>query len=118
MYERHEFGKIGEALATRFLQEKGYEIIRRNFMCRQGEIDIIAKDKNEFVFVEVKTRQNLKYGSPSEAVNEKKRNHIWKAAQYYIYINNLDNEFIRFDVIEIYKPNNEFLIKHIKRFIG
>ena len=58
MYLRHEIGKLGEDLAIKYLKEKGYEIIERNFRCKQGEIDIIAKAKEEYVFIEVKTRTN------------------------------------------------------------
>lgn len=115
MYIRHEVGKEGEDYATEYLQKHGYEIIKRNFECRQGEIDIIAKDKQEYVFVEVKTRQNLHYGMPSEAVTKQKQNHIWKVAQYYLYINKLENVFVRFDVIEVYKKKDNFYINHIKQ---
>lgn len=59
MYERHETGKIGEEIAVAYLKQNGYQIIERNFECRQGEIDIIAKDKNDLVFVEVKTRSSI-----------------------------------------------------------
>ena len=57
--QRQELGKEGEDFAADYLQKQGYEIIDRNFECKQGEIDIIAKDKNEYVFIEVKTRQNF-----------------------------------------------------------
>ena len=61
MYIRHETGKIGEDLATKYLENLGYTIVERNFVAKQGEIDIIAKDKQELVFVEVKTRTNTLY---------------------------------------------------------
>ena len=115
MYERHELGKDGEEQATDYLKNKGYEIIERNYECRQGEIDIIAKDKEEYVFIEVKTRQNLHYGMPAEAVTPVKEKHIWNATKYYIYSHKLENKFIRFDVIEVYKRKNQFYINHIKQ---
>ena len=115
MYERHELGKDGEEQATDYLKNKGYEIIERNYECRQGEIDIIAKDKEEYVFIEVKTRQNLHYGMPAEAVTPVKEKHIWNASKYYIYSHKLENKFIRFDVIEVYKRKNQFYINHIKQ---
>ena len=115
MYERHELGKDGEEQATDYLKNKGYEIIERNYECRQGEIDIIAKDKEEYVFIEVKTRQNLHYGMPAEAVTSVKEKHIWNASKYYIYSHKLENKFIRFDVIEVYKIKNQFYINHIKQ---
>lgn len=115
MYERHELGKQGEEQATNYLKQKGYRIIQTNFECKQGEIDIIAKDKGEYVFIEVKTRKNYYYGQPAEAVTKWKQKHIWNATKYYIYIHKLENAYIRFDVIEIYKKNNQFTINHIKQ---
>ena len=83
--------------------------------CKQGEIDIIAKDKNEYVFIEVKTRQNFHYGMPCEAVDERKQKHIWNATRYYIYSHKLEDQYIRIDVIEIYKRKNRFYLHHIKQ---
>ena len=117
MYERHEIGKEGEDCATKYLQEKGYQIIQRNFECRQGEIDIIAKDKEEYIFIEVKTRQNLHYGMPSEAVTKKKQKHIWKATKYYLYSHKLEDKYVRFDVIEVYKKEGKFYTNHIKQIL-
>ena len=65
MFRNKEIGKLGEEIATQYLRNKGYKILDRNFMCRQGEIDIVAHTKKELVFVEVKTRTNLSYGRPS-----------------------------------------------------
>ena len=103
MYIKKEIGKIGEDLATSYLIKEKYKIIQRNFICRQGEIDIIAHDtiKKELVFIEVKTRTNNKYGNPSESVNESKQKHIYKSAEYFVYKNRLEKMQIRFDIIEI-----------------
>ena len=78
-------GNIGEELSSKYLENIGYKIIERNFRCKQGEIDIIAKDGEEYVFVEVKTRSNLCFGKPREAVDEYKKNHICKTVKYYIF---------------------------------
>ncbi len=115
MYERHIVGKEGEDEAAKYLERQGYEIIQRNFECRQGEIDIIAKDNDEYVFIEVKTRQNFHYGMPCEEVNEQKQKHIWKATRYYLYSHKLEDSFIRFDVIEVYKRKDKFYVHHIKQ---
>ncbi len=115
MYIRHELGKNGEEAATEYLEKQGYEIIQRNFECRQGEIDIIAKDNEEYVFIEVKTRQTTKYGKPCEAVNERKQKHIWNATKYYLYLHKIENKPVRFDVIEVYKKKEKFYINHIKQ---
>lgn len=117
MYKRHIIGKVGENLAVKYLEQIGYKVIERNFECRQGEIDIIALDKNEIIFIEVKTRTNIKFGSPIEAVNETKQKHLLKAVEYYLYSRNLENEFVRIDVIEMYLYNHKYKINHIKQII-
>ena len=93
MYIKQRIGIIGEEIASNYLKSINYEILDRNFNCKQGEIDIIAKDKEEYVFVEVKTRTNKEYGEPVDAVNEIKKKHLQKAIEYYIYINKLENEY-------------------------
>ena len=86
MNSNRKIGKIGEDKACDFLTRKGYRIIDRNFSCKQGEIDIVAISKlNELVFVEVKTRRNLKYGTPCEAVTYNKTKHIVTSSKVYIY---------------------------------
>lgn len=117
MYERHETGKIGEDIATKYLEQIGYEIIQRNFECKIGEIDIIAKDKDEIVFVEVKTRASALYGFPKEAVDQTKKKHIYRTAEFYIYVKHLENYPVRIDVIEIYKKQGKFKLHHIKNAI-
>ena len=117
MYLRHEIGKIGEELAVKYLESIGYTIIERNFVARQGEIDIIARDKEELVFIEVKTRTNTLYGKPVEAVNEPKQKHLISTAKYYLYSKHLENEFVRLDVIEVYLRENSYKINHIKQSI-
>lgn len=117
MYYKQKIGKEGENIAVEYLKKIGYNILERNFQCRQGEIDIIALDKREYVFIEVKTRTNNNYGKPIDAVDKNKIKHLKKSIIYYIYINKLENEFIRIDVIEIIKKNEKFYINHIKQII-
>lgn len=117
MYERHITGKEGEDIATEFLQKNGYKILDRNFCAKQGEIDIIAKEKEEYVFIEVKTRKNKDYGEPIDAIDKNKIKHLKKAISYYLYINKLENKFIRIDVIEIKYIKNKIYINHIKQAI-
>ena len=78
------FGQIGENAAADVLRAKGYRILKQNYRCRYGEIDIIAERDGDVSFVEVKTRQSLKFGWPSEAVNEEKIKHIKRAARCYL----------------------------------
>ena len=120
MYLRHKVGMLGEDLAVKYLESIGYNVIERNFESRQGEIDIIAidKNKNELVFIEVKTRISLQYGKPVEAVNELKQKHLLKTIEYYLYSRHLENEFVRIDVIEVYIINKKYKINHIKQIVG
>lgn len=116
MYQKHKVGKIGEELAEKYIINKGYQIIEKNFSCKQGEIDIIAQDKDEIVIIEVKTRTQTKYGTPSESVNNQKQNHILRVAEYYIHFKNLQNRYIRIDVIEVYFYKlGKCKINHIKQ---
>lgn len=118
MYFRQEIGKWGENLACKYLEDNNYKVINKNFLCKQGEIDIISKDmiKKELVFIEVKTRSNLKYGNPADSVNKKKQKHMKRAIKYYIYKNNIRNIPIRIDVIEVYIQQS-YKINHIKQII-
>jgi len=117
MYERHILGKNGEEAAEEYLKKKGYNIIERNFRSKVGEIDIIALDENYIVFIEIKTRSNVEYGLPSEAVTERKIKHIYRTAQYFLYSRNLENENARIDVIEVYNKNNQYHINHLKQVV-
>lgn len=117
MNKDHELGKIGEDIAANYLTRLGYKIIERNFECRQGEIDIIALHKKELVFIEVKTRTNTFYGEASEAVNKFKRKHLLNSIKYYIYKRNLEDEYIRIDIIEVYINGDNIKINHIKQAI-
>lgn len=93
-------GKEGEELAIKYLLNKGYRIVERNFRTPFGEIDIIAKDKEHIVVVEVKTRHSTTFGEPQLAVNSRKQEKLKKLALYYL--SKLKKEHpLRFDVIVI-----------------
>lgn len=117
MYNKQKIGKFGEDVATRYLIQKDYKILEKNFRCKKGEIDIIAKDNNNLVFIEVKTRSNLNYGTPAEAVNSSKIQHILNTAKVYLKIKNIKSAFIRFDVIEVYVQKNRCRVNQIKQII-
>ena len=103
MDNKRQTGKNYEDLAIKFLQDKGYFIIEKNFQVRQAEIDIIARDGSTIVFVEVKYRSSASSGHPLEAVTISKQRKICKAALFYMNKNKIspDNTSIRFDVIGI-----------------
>lgn len=117
MFFKQEIGKEGENLASTYLEKREYKIIERNFTCKQGEIDIIALDKKELVFIEVKTRTNLNYGLPKEAVDYVKKKHLRKAIEYYLYKNSIKDMYIRIDVIEVYMYKNKYKVNHIKQIM-
>src|ERR1700680_3827737 len=81
---RFSEGTMGEAAAARYLTERGYHVLERNFRCRGGEIDLIALDGGTLVFIEVKLRRTLARGSPLEAVTPLKQARVRKAAQQYL----------------------------------
>ncbi len=101
MENKKRKGDIGEHIATDYLTHKKYIILENNYRIPSGEIDIIAKDGEYIVFVEVKLRYNLNNGYPREAVHRPKQKSIIRVAQYYIQEKQLFHHDFRFDVIEI-----------------
>ena len=104
---KQEIGRQGEQLAAKFLQARGLVVLEFNFYTRYGEIDLIAKDKEEYVFVEVKTRKSKKYGEPQESVNRAKQRNLIRTAQMYLKKHNLEEVDWRIDVIAIYLQNDK-----------
>ncbi len=105
-------GKTGEELAISFLKEKGYEILFANLRFEKVEVDIIAKDKNQIVFVEVKTRSSAMV-EPEKAVNKSKQKNLQRAAEIFLEERQLKNE-LRFDIIAIVKQKNNTDIEHFE----
>lgn len=113
--ENASFGSRGEELAATFLLKSGLNIIEQNFRCKGGEVDIVAKDGDTLVFVEVKTRKTLNYGVPQLAVTPFKQRQISKAALTWLARNRKMNHSARFDVIAILmEGDSRFSIEHIK----
>ncbi len=106
-------GNFGEDLARVFLVKKGYKILEIQYLTPMGEIDIIAKDKDTIVFVEVKYRKSTKNGMPLESITKAKQQKIIKTAYYYITKNKIKGN-MRFDAIGIL--NEE--ITHIENAFG
>lgn len=107
------YGTRGEIIASNYLKGKGYKIIAMNHKNKLGEIDIIAKDKEYLVFIEVKTRYSRKFGDPLEAVDERKQYKIRNIATMYLKINRLLDAPCRFDVIAILGDSDDD-IRHIE----
>lgn len=115
--KKKELGCLGEQIVSHYLEKIGYQVLERNYYCRQGEIDIVAKDGDEIVFIEVKTRKSNNFGRPSEAVNYMKVKHMYSVAGYFLYKFGLFDVFVRFDVIEVLLENGKFNLNHIKQII-
>lgn len=98
---KREMGAVGEMMAVDYLKTKGYHIVKKNYRCRLGEIDLIARKDKTTVFVEVKRRSNAKMGMPHEAVETRKQRQIIKVAFYYAQKYRQFDSSMRFDVIEI-----------------
>lgn len=102
-------GDFGEEKAAKYLKRQKYKIIKRNFKNQLGEIDIIARQKDVVVFVEVKTRTDESFGFAAEAVDSKKQQKIRNVAALYTQKHNISN--FRFDVVEVYLKDGR--INHI-----
>ena len=113
MAEHNAVGKRGEVIALEYLQKVGYEIIALNWRFQKAEIDIIAKDSNDLVIVEVKTRTSEEFENPKEAVTIAKQRRIVKAADAFIQENEIDLE-CRFDIVSILIIGKKIEIEHIK----
>ena len=98
---KSKLGRWGEKLAARFLRRQGYHIIRRNYLSPVGEIDIVAREGDVLVFVEVKTRTGDEYGGPLAAVGPGKQRKVAQAAQSYLARHRLGEVPCRFDVVGV-----------------
>lgn len=113
MSEHNDTGREGEALAASFLLQKGYEIIDRNWRYGPKEIDIVARDGDTMVFVEVKTRSTLAFELPQEAVTKKKMKNLVEAADAYLIQHNIGLEG-RFDIVAVLNGNPPKVIEHLE----
>lgn len=104
MGKQHVLGNLGEEAACKYLIGKGYEILERNWRFSHAEIDIISRKDGILVFVEVKSRSYLYYGTPEEGITEHKENLIIDASGQYMYQNDYEGE-IRYDIISIVFDN-------------
>ncbi len=118
--KRINLGRYGEELACEFLKLHSYKILTRNYRTRFGEIDIIAKSNNIFVFLEVKTKTDTDFGTPAEMINKKKQQKLKKLALAYLQEQELSPEekSFRIDVVSvIIKEDETPEIQHIENAI-
>ena len=113
-------GKEGEKIAAAFLKKNGYRVMETNFRCPLGEIDMIAEEDGDIVFIEVKTRKSWALGYPEQAVGMKKQKKLSQLALWYLQNNHLADKKTRFDVVAITltsQRNEIHLIKNAFDFI-
>lgn len=99
--QKKELGEKGEEIALRFLKKNGYRILLKNYVCKMGEVDLIAREKDTFVFIEVKTRRSTTFGPPQLAVNSSKQMQLSKVALHFLKEKKLEEAKARFDVVAI-----------------
>ena len=111
---KHSIGMQGQEAAKLFLIGKGLTILKENYRLRSSEIDIVAKDGEYIVFVEVKFRKGLSHGLPRESVGRAKQKKIIKAAMHYIQATQETEQDYRFDVVEILESDGKLYANHIE----
>lgn len=113
MAEHNVIGEQGEAIAFKYLKEKGYTVLEKNWRFQKAEIDLITTLENQLVVVEVKTRTSEEFESPKEAVTIAKQKRIVKAADAYIQAKEIDLE-CRFDIVSVLIQGKKVSIEHIE----
>ena len=111
---RKALGADGEKAAEEFLCTQRYRIIERNYRCPVGEVDLIALDGKTIVFIEVKTRRGSRFGSPFEAVDQRKQGQVSRAAQYFLAKHRLHDRAARFDVVGVRWENGQPLCELVR----
>jgi putative endonuclease len=107
-------GRTGEDVAVQYLLQRGYYILERNYRCRFGEIDLVARDGDTLTFIEVKTRRSRTFGPAAAAVTHTKQRHLIKASQMYMVQHGKRDDLCRFDVVTIDMDGQESRIELIK----
>ncbi|HEY6953398.1 MAG TPA: YraN family protein [Bacteroidota bacterium] len=107
-------GDIGEQMATQFLEHEGCRILQRNYRYDRGEIDIVAEDRTELVFVEVKSRHTRTHGSPEEAVTPEKEQYLKRTAEGYLLEHGMEGRLCRFDLVAIDWHGEQADVRHFK----
>jgi len=110
---RQSLGRTGEEMARKYLEQHGFKIIKRNFRCLVGEIDLIALHHGVLVFIEVKTRTADVLGSPLESVDGRKQRRVMRAAMFYLSQHRLHDHEARFDVVGVSMKTGTPMIEHI-----
>ncbi len=108
-------GRYGEDLAARHLQDDGFVVLERNWRCDEGEVDVLARDGNVLVVCEVKTRSSLAYGSPFEAVTQRKLHRLERLGMRWMRERSVRPQSMRVDVISVLRPSSgRCVIEHVR----
>ena len=118
MDKRKQLGRRGESLAASYLTGKGYTIIERNWRCPAGELDLVAQLGDTLVFVEVRTRRGIRFGSPEASITPAKQTRLIELAQTYLQQTPLSYQTCRIDVIAIHLDSGSSQINHIENAVG
>jgi len=118
--KRRETGILGEKLAREFLKKRGYRIIETNYCCPEGEIDIIARHKDSLVFIEVRTKTSVEFGSPEESITPAKKERLRTVAMRYQQEHENLPQLCRIDVVavELNKKEKPLRIELIENAVG
>ena len=110
-----ELGSHGEHVAATYLTDAGLRVLDRNWRCREGELDIVARDGNALVFCEVKTRRGIGFGHPVEAVTAAKQRRLRTLAQRWLAAHDEHAPEVRFDVVGVLmRPDLPALVTHLR----
>lgn len=104
---------MGEQIAQKLLRNAGYLLLELNWTTPMGEIDIIAKDKERIVFVEVRTTSNTRFGYGVQSINKRKQEQVRKLALLYLKANKIEDSSVRFDVVSVLLNSCHPDIKHL-----
>ena len=106
-------GRFGEEMARIFLAKQGYEVLELNWRCRYGELDLICRDQQAVIFVEVKTRNTATLETPAEALNQRKQTKLIKSASLFLSQHRLWHAQSRFDLVSVYFQTHHCQVDHV-----
>ena len=114
---RTRLGDMGEAAARRFLEAQGYRILAAKFRCPWGELDLVAQDGDDLVFVEVRTRRSEAFGAPEESLTPAKVRHLLAACQHYLQAHPRPEAAWRIDLVSVLPGRHGTVINHLRHAI-
>ncbi len=116
--KRRQVGLAGEKEARIYLLSNGYEIIETNYSCPLGEIDIVAREQENIVFIEVRTRTGLSFGGPEESIDYKKGQRLRRLAYYYLKTLSVNEQSCRIDLIAVRLKKKDLSLQHLNHIKG